>query len=443
MAEVFDPATATNKLFITTKVGDLSPMPLPSTRWTVFFTRTDPAPATTSTEWFVAMVTDDTSSPGTPVYRYGHTSLGAGGVRQLTTDGIADFGTQNIDGTILIAISTPTPSASGLVFPALRTGEMLTNINAITQQSGGALLLTLDSTGNGAYTIAGNASCAPNAAPIAALAANPTTGVAPVTVNFNASASFDPDAADSVASYTFNFGDGSAPVTQAGATISHTYVDNGSYQATVAVTDNRGATSDLASRVIEVSTTLTGIVSRKTHGTAGDFDIDLNSVSGGMTSVECRNDGSNSHKIVFTFQRNLTTVSTSTVSEGTAVKGTEGVGPNANQYTVNLTNVNNAQYVTVRLDGVQDTAGANLTAVRGRVAILNGDVSANLATNATDVSQTKAVSGQPFQPANFRLDVNANGVINSSDVSQIKANSGLSISAGTSPAAGSASAKSR
>ncbi|MEO7796785.1 MAG: hypothetical protein ABIY47_03550 [Opitutaceae bacterium] len=83
---------------------------------------------------------------------------------------------------------------------------------------------------------------------------------------------------------------------------------------------------------------------------------------------------------------------------------------------------------------MQDTAGTNLTGVRGRVAILNGDVTANLATNSTDVSQTKAVSGQPFQPANFRLDVNVNGASNSSDVSQIKANSGTVLSAGTSPA---------
>ncbi len=174
------------------------------------------------------------------------------------------------------------------------------------------------------------------------------------------------------------------------------------------------------------------MVSRKTHGTAGDFDIAL--PSSGPVGVECRNDGSNNHRLVFTFQRNLTTVTSSTVSEGTATKAAEGVGPGPNQYTINLTGVTNGQYVTVTLDGVHDTAGANLTGVRGRMAVLNGDVSANLATNSTDVGQVKPISGQPFQPQNFRADVNANGVINGTDVGQIKSNSGTSLTGANSPA---------
>ncbi len=250
MAELFDPASSANKLFITVKVGNLDPVPEPSSRWTAFFTRG-------STEWFVAMVTDDTASPGTPVYRYGHTSAGPGGVRQLTTDGMADAGSQKADGTILITISNPTPTGTGMAFPPLVTGETFTNVNAITQQSGGVLLATVDSTGNGTYAVAGNASCAPNAIPIAALSASPLTGTAPVTVNFNASASSDPDSGDSIASYTFSFGDGSPDVTQASPLISHTYADSGNYQARVTVTDTRGAQSNnTASSVIQVGTTL-------------------------------------------------------------------------------------------------------------------------------------------------------------------------------------------
>ena len=62
--------------------------------------------------------------------------------------------------------------------------------------------------------------CVPqNNAPTADLTATPTSGVAPLTVNFNGSGSYDPDAGDSVAWYTFNFGDGSALVTQATSTI--------------------------------------------------------------------------------------------------------------------------------------------------------------------------------------------------------------------------------
>lgn len=83
----------------------------------------------------------------------------------------------------------------------------------------------------------------PNSSPTARLTANPTSGVAPLTVSFDASTSSDPDSGDSIASYTFNFGDGSAAVTQGGATVSHTYTSAGNYNATVTVTDSHGLSS--------------------------------------------------------------------------------------------------------------------------------------------------------------------------------------------------------
>ena len=57
-AELYDPASARNKLYITIKGGSFAPLntPPPSSRWTVYFTRG-------TTEWFVTMVTDDTASP--------------------------------------------------------------------------------------------------------------------------------------------------------------------------------------------------------------------------------------------------------------------------------------------------------------------------------------------------------------------------------------------
>ena len=47
-----------------------------------------------------------------------------------------------------------------------------------------------------------------NRTPSATLAANPTSGTLPLTVNFDGSASVDPDAGDTL-SYHWNFGDGS------------------------------------------------------------------------------------------------------------------------------------------------------------------------------------------------------------------------------------------
>ena len=246
-AELYDPASNRNKLYISLKVGNLQPIAPPASRWTVYFTRTNPNG--TNTEWFVSMVTDDATGPlGTPVYRYGHTEPGTGGIRSLVTDGRADRGLYTPDGTIIIEISNPTKTstaANSRVFPELQTGEVIGNINAATQQSSGALLLNDDSTGAGNYTLVGNAFCRPNNAPVAALSANPATGNAPLNVTLDASGSSDPDSdapADTIASYTFDFGDGTLPVTQAGPTVSHTY-DAGNYRATVRVTDSRGKVS--------------------------------------------------------------------------------------------------------------------------------------------------------------------------------------------------------
>ena len=59
--------------------------------------------------------------------------------------------------------------------------------------------------------------------------------------------------------------------------------------------------------------------------------------------------------------------------------------------------------------------------------LLLGDTNGNRSVNASDVSQTKAQSGQASTSSNFREDVNINGVINASDVSLVKSRSGTAL----------------
>ncbi|MBI5206948.1 MAG: PKD domain-containing protein [Candidatus Firestonebacteria bacterium] len=75
--------------------------------------------------------------------------------------------------------------------------------------------------------------------PTVTLTANPTTGEEPLTVNFTANAS-DPDG--SVTNYEWTFGDGK---TNSGTTntTSHIYDNEGTYSASVKVTDNDGKTA--------------------------------------------------------------------------------------------------------------------------------------------------------------------------------------------------------
>ena len=91
-----------------------------------------------------------------------------------------------------------------------------------------------------------------NDAPNAAVVANPVSGEAPLTVVLNASASSDPEG-DSIQSYTFKFGDGTADVTQSGPSVSHVYTTAGTYTASVVVTDAHGAASaNIATATIQV-----------------------------------------------------------------------------------------------------------------------------------------------------------------------------------------------
>jgi hypothetical protein len=73
----------------------------------------------------------------------------------------------------------------------------------------------------------------------------------------------DPDAGDSIASYTFTFGDGSPDVTQSSPTISHTYKHGGQFFATLTVQDSHGLVSaNTASAEIKVAAQLLNLSTR-------------------------------------------------------------------------------------------------------------------------------------------------------------------------------------
>jgi PKD repeat protein len=85
-----------------------------------------------------------------------------------------------------------------------------------------------------------------NLPPTVSITANPTTGVAPLTVNFMANAS-DPDG--SIVSYAWQFGDSS---TSSIAAPSHIFTTPGTYAVKVVVTDDGGATAQ-ATALIQVT----------------------------------------------------------------------------------------------------------------------------------------------------------------------------------------------
>lgn len=77
-----------------------------------------------------------------------------------------------------------------------------------------------------------------NTVPIASFTATPISGIAPLTVSFNASGSSDPDG--TIAAYEWTFSDGDHG---AGVTVNHVFGSPGIYTVELIVRDDKGATS--------------------------------------------------------------------------------------------------------------------------------------------------------------------------------------------------------
>ena len=413
------------RLIFTMKVADLSTI-VPNRQWIIVWTPPTPPPTSGSDRYYVAMKSDATGGVGSVTYEYGTVAATGNTTTKL---GDVDAGSFNANGVIQIALANSKVGNPG-------AGATLTTLSGRNFAGTGDGTITktsaVDSTPDGSYTLVGNNFCRVNNAPIAALTASPTSGFAPLAVSFNASGSNDPDTgapADTIANYTFDFGDGTAKVTQSNPLISHTYTDSGNFLASVTVTDSRGKVSaNAAGVVIQVAAPLSSVGSRKVHGASGTFDIDMPLAN--AAGLECRAGGTNGdYTLVFTFLNPLTSVGSADVTRGTgSVPGNQGaIGADSHQYLVSVTGVANAQHLEVTLHNVHDSAGAILSAVRARMDVLVGDTTGDGAVNSADISQTKSRSGSVLSGSNFRSDATVDGAINSADISLVKSKSGTGL----------------
>jgi len=433
------------------KVNNLNPTPAPNGAWRVVFDVKD----TTNTTRTVYVQMDTQLTP-TPEFEYGYRD-GTSDTTQFcpNTPGFTCpvSGSTTPDGTIIIRLNTAAPldffsSTNTTSTPdftvAFTKGTVLTGVKGQTVLLVGAAqtgqLVEADTTGaDKDYTTVGNLSCL-DVRPTAVVTANPMSGNAPLSVTFSGAASSTANPCTTIAAYTLDFGDGSAPVTrtvaQFGANasqFSHTYHNTGDYAARLTVADSAGQASDAAKVVVSVGTgqvQLVGVVSRKVHGTTPyDFTLPNNTIG-----VECRGPGDSAnanvdYQLVFVFPNTLSSVGSpsATATGGSQPNQPTGaIGTDTHEYVVNLTGVPNAQYLTVTLNNVHDSTGAtgNVSITMG---VLRGDVNGNGVVNSTDTSLVQAESGKPLTVSNYRRDVNANGAINSTDTSIVQSKSGTGL----------------
>jgi uncharacterized repeat protein (TIGR01451 family) len=216
-------------------------------------------------------------------------------------------------------------------------------------------------------------------------------------------------------------------VTNASGTLTNT-------AAVAATTSDPDISNNTATATTTVSPVVpTSVVSRMFHGSiTTPFDINLPlPVGTSPRGVECRSGaslGAGNYTLVFTFPKNLTSVASATVTghDPTSATGTVSgpvvVGPNASlgltakQCAVNLTNVSNAQYITVRLNSVLLVTGTSGDVLSPQMGVLIGDVNASALVDSGDVFLVRQQTSQTAAAGNFRDDINATGLIDSGDV---------------------------
>ena len=175
--------------------------------------------------------------------------------------------------------------------------------------------------------------------------------------------------------------------------------------------------------------TPTAAVSRKTHSGAGTFDVNLPLT--GTPGIECCTGGAtNDYTIVVTFTGSVT-VSGSPQAEvisGTGTIGSGGVSNggmvtiSGNTVTIPLTNITTAQTINVRLNSVNGSTNVTVP-----MSVLVGDTNGDGFVNAGDALQTRNRSGQTTNATNFRSDVNTDGSLNSGDTTVVRSRSGTSL----------------
>lgn len=194
----------------------------------------------------------------------------------------------------------------------------LTSANAISRQtdvnfSGNSLNITVPAQSVTLLVILPSRG---NQPPVASAVASPTSGPAPLLVNFNGSGSSDPDG--TISSYAWDFGDGSSA---SGSSVSHTYNTPGNYMARLTVTDDRGATSSATVSVTvnantpAAPTNLTASVSSSTQINLSWSDNAAN--ESGFKIERCIGSGCTSFTQIATVSANIRTYANTGLNRNT------------------------------------------------------------------------------------------------------------------------------
>jgi len=202
----------------------------------------------------------------------------------------------------------------------------------------------------------------------------------------------------------------------------------------------RTMTMVLAGFVMLASTasalTLLNVSSRKTHGTAGTYDLPINA-SGAFNnflSIEPRAIGA-AHLIVFTFDETLTAPGTVAVvdANGTTIGSASLPAMAGSEVRVSLADVPDRRSIKVTLTGVTGASGS--TDASATLGFLIGSFNDSPLVSMQDARACRARSGMAADLSSFRYDVSVSGLVSAADVAVAKTHVGLSLVTGALPMA--------
>ncbi|MBL8524057.1 MAG: hypothetical protein JNN20_10235 [Betaproteobacteria bacterium] len=200
----------------------------------------------------------------------------------------------------------------------------------------------------------------------------------------------------------------------------HTFDANGRLYQVIGPNWTTTYTYDGAGNVTNVVKTTTvfsllSVASRKVHGTAGNFEIPLDTsvAIGGAVSIEPRAIGAG-HTIVFKFNSPITNPGTAIAYDKLGAQiGSATTAASGNEVRVTLTGSTlNTKRVRVEVSGVN--GGGTVYSVA--MGFLLADVNSGGSVNSIDKIAVSARSGQSVSMNNAPFDVNASGGINGSDI---------------------------
>jgi parallel beta-helix repeat protein len=182
---------------------------------------------------------------------------------------------------------------------------------------------------------------------------------------------------------------------------------------TATATRADGNTSEFSQCSAATAPTLQGATSLKVQGPSGTFGLPLSLVAASPTTEPRSGGPTHAHSIVFTFDKAVTG-GNAVITEGTGAVGAPTFnGPNM---SVPLTDVDNAQYVTVTVNNVTSADGGVGGGGTVRIGFLEGDVNGSRAVTLSDMLQVNAVLTQLVTASNFLRDVNLSGTLSLADL---------------------------